>query len=48
MNADLGGPLHSLIICGNLHDLELEVVEEFLLDGSTFERDSGDNKLDDK
>jgi len=48
LNADLGGPLHSLIICGKLHDLELEVVEEFLLNGSAFERDSGDNKLDDK
>jgi diphthine synthase len=39
IHADLGGPLHSLIICGELHDLELEVVKEFLVEGSTFERD---------
>jgi diphthine methyl ester synthase len=28
---DMGAPLHSLIICGQLHDLEKEVVKEFLL-----------------
>jgi len=37
--ADLGGPLHSLIICGELHDLELDVVREYLVEGSTYERD---------
>ncbi len=36
---DLGGPLHSLIFCGKLHDFELEVVKEFLLEGSKFEPD---------
>jgi diphthine synthase len=46
IHADLGGPLHSFIICGELHDLELEVVKEFLIEGSTFERDN--NKSDDK
>lgn len=34
--ADFGGPLHSLIICGDLHELELEVLKEFLVEGSTF------------
>jgi diphthine synthase len=34
---DMGGPLHSLIICGDLHDLELEVLKEFLVEGSTYE-----------
>jgi diphthine methyl ester synthase len=34
---DLGGPLHSLIICGECHELELEVVKEFLVEGSTTE-----------
>lgn len=33
---DFGEPLHSLIICGDLHDLELEVVKEFLVEGSNF------------
>jgi diphthine synthase len=37
--ADMGGPLHSLIVCGELHDLELEVLKEFLLEGSTYELD---------
>eukprot|EP00934_Nitzschia_sp_Nitz4_P008539 Nitzschia sp. Nitz4//scaffold56_size114212//108865//109860//NITZ4_003974-RA/size114212-processed-gene-0.16-mRNA-1//1//CDS//3329554778//8529//frame0 len=34
---DMGEPLHSLIICGDLHDLELELVKEILVEGSTFE-----------
>ena len=33
---DFGGPLHSVIICGDLHDLELEVINEFLVEGSMF------------
>ena len=33
---DFGGPLHSVIICGDLHDLELEVLQEFLVQGSKF------------
>lgn len=37
--SDLGGPLHSLIICGELHDLELEVVKEYLVEGSMYEVD---------
>ena len=27
--ADLGGPLHSLILCGELHELELEMLDFF-------------------
>ncbi|KAG7341538.1 diphthine synthase [Nitzschia inconspicua] len=38
--ADLGGPLHSLIICGECHELELEVVKEFLVEGSTHQLDN--------
>ncbi|KAG7358447.1 diphthine synthase [Nitzschia inconspicua] len=38
--ADLGGPLHSLIICGECHELELEVVKEFLVEGSTYQLDN--------
>ena len=33
---DMGEPLHSLIICGELHDLEFEIVKEFLIEGSSF------------
>ena len=36
-DVDMGGPLHSLIICGELHDLELDIVREFLLEGSAYE-----------
>ena len=31
----MGELLHSLIICGDLQDLEMEVIREFLLDGRT-------------
>ena len=34
---DMGGPLHSLIICGDLHDLEFEILKEYLVEGSKFE-----------
>jgi diphthine synthase len=45
---DMGGPLHSLIICGDLHDLELEIVKEFLVEGSTFELEKIDQKQGEK
>lgn len=38
-DVDFGGPLHSLIICGELHELELEVLKEYLVENSTFELD---------
>jgi len=35
---DAGGPLHSLIVTGgNLHDLELDFVKAFLVEGSKYE-----------
>lgn len=34
---DFGGPLHSLIICGELHELELEVLKEYIVEGSTYQ-----------
>lgn len=37
---DMGEPLHSLIVCGVLHDLELEVLKEYLVEGSTYEVES--------
>lgn len=37
-DADFGGPLHSLIICGTeLHDLELQVLQEYLIEGSQYQ-----------
>mmetsp|Transcript_5378 Transcript_5378/g.7031 ORF Transcript_5378/g.7031 Transcript_5378/m.7031 type:complete len:127 (-) Transcript_5378:366-746(-) len=41
-NVDFGSPLHSLIICGELHDLELEVLKEYLIEGSTYQSDDGE------
>lgn len=40
---DMGEPLHSLIICGELHDLEFEVVKEFLIEGSSFKMEKLDS-----
>jgi hypothetical protein len=33
----MGEPLILLIICGDLHDLELEVLKEFMVEGSSYE-----------
>mmetsp|Transcript_90283 Transcript_90283/g.135366 ORF Transcript_90283/g.135366 Transcript_90283/m.135366 type:complete len:296 (-) Transcript_90283:62-949(-) len=41
---DMGGPLHSLIICGELHDLELEVLKEFLVAGSSYKMEKPQEK----
>jgi diphthine synthase len=37
---DMGEPLHSMIICGELHDLELEILKEYLIEGSTYDLES--------
>lgn len=34
---NFGEPLHSLIVCGELHELELEVLKEYVVEGSTFD-----------
>ena len=39
-NVDMGDPLHSLIICGDLHDLELEIIKEYLIENSTYETET--------
>ena len=33
---DFGKPLHCMIICGELHDLELQFLQRYLVPGSTF------------
>lgn len=38
---DFGEPLHSLIVCGELHELELEVLKEFLIEGSKYVAEDG-------
>jgi diphthine synthase len=35
-HVDFGKPLHSLIVCGELHELELEILKEYLVEGSKF------------
>jgi len=34
---DMGKPLHSLVVCGDVHDLEIDVLKEFLVEGSKYE-----------
>jgi len=36
LSVDFGAPLHSFIICGECHDLEHEMVKEFLLQDSKY------------
>jgi diphthine methyl ester synthase len=33
----LGGPLHSLVICGEMHDMELESLQPYLIEGSEYD-----------
>jgi diphthine synthase len=42
-NVDMGEPLHSLIICGDCHDLEFDVVKEYLIEGSTYTLEKQDS-----
>jgi diphthine synthase len=36
VEVDFGAPLHSFIVCGHCHDLELQVLKEFLLPDSKY------------
>lgn len=36
--ADLGAPLHSLVLVGKAHDLERDFVRDFAVDGESFDR----------
>lgn len=33
----LGGPLHSLVICGDMHEMELEALQPYLIEGSKYD-----------
>lgn len=41
VEVDFGEPLHSLIVCGDTHELELDALKEFLVEGSSFEVGKG-------
>eukprot|EP00586_Coscinodiscus_wailesii_P019682 CAMPEP_0172508432 /NCGR_PEP_ID=MMETSP1066-20121228/211857_1 /TAXON_ID=671091 /ORGANISM="Coscinodiscus wailesii, Strain CCMP2513" /LENGTH=283 /DNA_ID=CAMNT_0013286405 /DNA_START=95 /DNA_END=946 /DNA_ORIENTATION=- len=36
LGVDFGEPLHSLVICGEVHEMEMEFLKDFLVEGSTF------------
>lgn len=38
VEAELGGPLHSLVICGKLHPLEVDMLKIFALDSSLIDQ----------
>ena len=40
-----GRPLHSLVICGELHDLEFDVLRQYLVEGSVFSVNSAASTL---
>ncbi len=35
---DLGGPLHSLVIAGHMHPLELEMLKLYAVDSALFDK----------
>ena len=41
---DMGKPLHSLIVCGDVLDYEIEGLKEFLVEGSTYEFPKAEEK----
>lgn len=46
VEVDFGAPLHSFIVCGHCHDLELQVLKEFLLPNSKYIIDEPHNVND--
>ena len=36
LEVDFGGPLHSFIVCGETHDLEIEVLKQFMVPNSKY------------
>ena len=43
---DFGGPLHCLMICGEVHDLELQFLKKFLVKDSKFEANDHEHDQD--
>lgn len=44
-SAELGGPLHSLVVTGTMHPLELEMLKLFSVDSSSFENNAFQGQL---
>ena len=45
---DFGEPLHCMIVCGEVHDLELQFLQQFMVEGSKFKANDLDLETDDK
>lgn len=46
---EMGGPLHSLVITGGiLHDLELDFIKQFLIEGSSYQLNDSNVKSEEK
>lgn len=43
---DFGEPLHCLIICGETHDLEMEMLKQYLVPDSKYKINDCENKID--
>jgi len=43
---DFGGPLHCMVVCGQVHDLELEFLKRFIVEGSTYKTNDFISKID--
>lgn len=43
---DFGGPLHCMVICGLVHDLELQFLSKFIVEGSLFVANDFISKID--
>ena len=43
---DFGEPLHCMVICGEVHDMELEALRPFLIENSTYEIDAEGSLFD--
>lgn len=44
-SVELGGPLHSLIVTGTMHPLELEMLKLFSVNSSSFENNTFQGQL---
>mmetsp|Transcript_20398 Transcript_20398/g.33776 ORF Transcript_20398/g.33776 Transcript_20398/m.33776 type:complete len:299 (+) Transcript_20398:12-908(+) len=48
LDVDFGAPLHSFIVCGDCHDLELEVLKDYLVPNSKYVIDGPEQRNRDK
>lgn len=43
---DFGSPLHCMVICGEVHEMELEALRPYLVKNSTFQIDAEGSLFD--